>query len=155
VSTDRHETFIQPSRGCHARVKAIREDVGANHPLPEASLLSLVTALIGMLLGFGGLKELFVRGILYRELQPLLVGATGALVGALLLLAALAHWRRWSLWPRLAIASGSASVMFHLYASMPPERNVGVLAMLLGVGIGIALIVRASRERAPLELVKR
>jgi ABC-type proline/glycine betaine transport system permease subunit len=119
-------------------------------------LLSIVTALIGMLLGFGGLQELVVRGILYREPQPFLVGAIGALVGASLLLTALAHWRRWARWPRLAIAAGSASVLFHLYASMPPERNVGLLAMLLGVGIGIALIVRAARaERAPLELIKR
>jgi hypothetical protein len=119
-------------------------------------LLSLFTAVIGMLLGVGGLRELFVRGILYREMQPLLVGATGALVGALLLLTALAHWRRWPRWPRLAIAAGSASVVFHLYASMPPERNVGLLAMLLGVGIGIALIARASRaDRAPLHLIKR
>jgi hypothetical protein len=116
-------------------------------------LLSILTAVVGMLLGVGGLQELFVRGIIYRELQPFVVGAMGALVGAFLLLAALAHWRRWSRWPRLAIAAGSASVVFHLYASMPPERNVGLLAMLLGVGIGVTLIVRAAR--ASLELVKR
>lgn len=119
-------------------------------------MLSIFTAVIGLLLGFGGLQELFVRGILYRELQPFLVGATGALVGAMLLLTALAHWRRWPRWPRLAIAAGSASVLFHVYASRPPERNVGLLAMLLGVGIGLALIVRASRAaRSPLELTKR
>lgn len=119
-------------------------------------MLSIVTAVIGMLLGVGGLQELFVRGVLYRELQPLLVGATGALVGAMLVLSALAHWRRWPMWPRLAVATGSASVLFHLYASMPPERNVGLLAMLLGIGIGITLIVRASRgDRTPLELIRR
>jgi hypothetical protein len=131
--------------------------MGDDSPMTRGSrLLSLFTAVIGMLLGVGGLRELFVRGILYREMQPLLVGATGALVGALLLLTALAHWRRWPRWPRLAIAAGSASVVFHLYASMPPERNVGLLAMLLGVGIGIALIARASRaDRAPLHLIKR
>jgi hypothetical protein len=119
-------------------------------------MLSIMTAVIGMLLGFGGLQELVVRGILYREVQPFVVGAVGALVGALLLLASIALWRRWSRWPRLAVAAGSASVVFHVYASMPPARNVGLLAMLLGVGIGLALIVRGARpEPPPLALTKR
>jgi hypothetical protein len=119
-------------------------------------MLSIVTAVIGMLLGLGGLQELFVRGIVYREMQALLVGAAGTLVGTLLLVAAIALWRRWTVSPRLAIAAGAISVVFHLYASMPPARNVGVLAMLLGVGIGLVLIVRGARpERAPLTLTKR
>ena len=118
-------------------------------------MFSMMTAVIGMLLGLGGLQELVVRGILNREVQPLFVGAVGALVGALLLLTALALWRRWTHWPRLAIAAGTVSVVFHLYASMTPERYVGMLAMLLGVGIGVALIVRGARpDRQPLVLTK-
>jgi hypothetical protein len=113
-------------------------------------MLSIMTAVSGILLGLGGLQELVVRGILNREVQPLFVGAGGALVGALLLLASIALWRRWSRWPRLAVAVGTVSVVFHLYASMTPERYVGLLAMLLGVGIGLALIVRGTRRERPL-----
>jgi hypothetical protein len=153
-----HEIFIHDSRGRHARSVRDREDGSQRFivSLAEGAVLSILTAVIGLVLGFGGLQELVVRGIVYREMQPLLVGAVGALIGALLMLAALAHWRRWRTWPRLAVAAGSMSVAFHLYASMPPERNVGLLAMLLGVGIGLTLIVRATREeRAPLASRKR
>lgn len=44
----------------------------------------ITTAMVGLLLGFGGLQELFVRGIWNGERQPLLFGATGALIASLL-----------------------------------------------------------------------
>ena len=119
-------------------------------------MLPITTAVIGFLLGVGGLQELFVRGIWNGELQPLLVGASGALVSALLLVAALAIWRRWPQWPRIATMAGALSIAFHLYGALPPERNVGLLAMTLGVGIGIALLASAIRRREPpLELIGR
>jgi hypothetical protein len=115
------------------------------------TMLPATTAVIGILLGFGGLQELFVRGIWNGERQPFLVGAGGAAVAALLLLAALAIWRRWAVWPRLAAFAGALSVVFHVYAALPPARNVGVFAMLSGVGIGVVLLAQAlrSRERRP------
>ena len=45
----------------------------------EVSVLPLTTAVIGFLLGLGGLRELLVDGIWYGQLQPLLIGAAGAL----------------------------------------------------------------------------
>lgn len=110
-------------------------------------MLPMMTAVTGLLLGFGGLQELFVRGIWNGERQPLLVGAAGALVAALLMLAALAIWRRWTVWPRLAALAGALSVAFHVYAALPPQRNVGVFAMMIGVGIGVVLLAQALRSR--------
>src|SRR6187549_3137109 len=81
----------------------------------EVPVLPLTTAVIGFLLGLGGLRELLVDGIWYGQLQPLLVGAAGALVSSLLLLAALAIWLRWSRWPRLATFAGALSIVFHIY----------------------------------------
>ena len=114
-------------------------------------MVPITTVVVALLLGFGGLQELFVRGIWNGERQPLLVGATGALVAALLLLSALAMWRRWTAWPRLAAIAGALSVAFHVYGALPPERNVGMLALALGVGIGVVLLAQAlrSRERRP------
>ena len=118
-------------------------------------MLPLTTAVIGFLLGLGGLRELLVDGIWYGQLQPLLVGAAGALVSSLLLLAALAIWLQWSRWPRLATFAGAISIVFHLYAALQPQRNVGVLAMTLGVGVGIALLAYARRRgEVALELVQ-
>ena len=111
-------------------------------------MLPLTTAVIGFLLGLGGLRELLVDGIWMGQFQPLLVGAAGALVSLLLLLAALAIWLRWSRWPRLATCAGAVSIVFHLYAALPPARNVGLLAMAMGVGVGAALLAHVRRQRA-------
>ena len=121
----------------------------------EVPVLPLTTAVIGFLLGLGGLREFLVDGIWYGQLQPLVVGAAGALVSSLLLLAAIAIWLRWPLWPRLASFVGALSIVFHLYAALQPQRNVGLLAMTLGVGVGVALVAHARRRgEVALELVR-
>ena len=118
-------------------------------------MLPLTTAVIGFLLGLGGLREFLVRGIWFGQLQPLLVGAAGALVSCMLLLAAIAIWLQWSRWPRLAALAGALSIVFHVYGAVQPERNVGVLAMTLGVGIGVALLAHVGRRRrVELQLVE-
>ncbi len=101
--------------------------------------MPMTTVVIGLMLGFGALQELFVRGIWNGEGQPLVVGAAGAVVSALLLLAALAMWRGWSAWPRTAALAGVLSVVFHTYAAFGPERYVG----------NFALLAHALRSRAP------
>jgi len=122
----------------------------------EVSVLPLTTAVIGFLLGLGGLRELVVDGIWYGQLQPLLIGAAGALVSSLLVLAAVAIWLRWSRWPRLASLAGALSIVFHIYAALQPQRNVGLLAMTLGVGIGVALLAHVGRRReVAVRLVER
>jgi hypothetical protein len=118
-------------------------------------MLPLTTAVIGFLLGLGGLREFLVDGIWYGQLQPLLVGAAGALVSSLLVLAAMAIWLRWSRWPRLATLAGVLSIVFHLYAAVQPERNAGLLAMALGVGIGVVLLAHVRHRAVELQLVKR
>ena len=111
-------------------------------------MLPITTAVIGFVLGLGGLQELFVRGIWNGELPSLIVGAMGALVSSLLLVAALAIWRRWSQWPRIAMLAGWLSIAFHVYGALPlPERYVGLLAMMLGVGIGLVLLAYTLRHR--------
>jgi len=119
-------------------------------------VLPLTTAVVGFLLGLGGLRELLVDGIWYGQLQPLLLGAAGALVSSLLLLAAVAIWLRWTRWPRLASFAGALSIVFHVYGALQPQRNVGLLAMTLGVGIGVALLAHVGRRpRVALQLVER
>ncbi|PYP77842.1 MAG: hypothetical protein DMD35_13470 [Gemmatimonadetes bacterium] len=120
------------------------------------TVLPLTTAVIGFLLGLGGLREFLVDGIWYGQLQPLLVGAAGALVSSLLLLAAIAIWLGWSRWPRVATVAGALSIVFHIYGALQPERNVGLLAMTMGVGIGVALLAHVKRHpQAALQLVER
>ena len=110
-------------------------------------MFPLTTAVIGLMLGFGGLQELVVRGVWNGEREAFVIGAAGALVSAFLLLAALAMWRRWTRWPRVAAVAGALSVAFHVYAALPPERSVGIFALASGVAIGVALLAQALRAR--------
>ena len=155
--------LIEPSQTDHAEFMRRRRGVAtltqatiAMRPVhSEVSVLPLTTAVIGFLLGLGGLREFLVRGIWYGQLQPLLVGAAGALVSSMLLLAAIAIWLQWSRWPRLATLAGALSIVFHVYGALPPGRNVGPLAMTMGVGIGVALLTYVGRHRrVDLQLVE-
>jgi hypothetical protein len=93
--------------------------------------------LVAMLLGFGGVEELVVRG---GEVQPLLVGLAGAFVSVLLALAALALWRRHASARRLAVAAALAAIVVHAYGALPPHRNVGILALAVAAAYGTALL---------------
>ena len=50
-------------------------------------MLPLTTAVIGILLGLGGLRDFLIDGTWNGRLQPLLVGAASAMVASLRLLA--------------------------------------------------------------------
>jgi hypothetical protein len=103
-------------------------------------VIPTLTLLVSLLLGAGAAQELVVRGVRGGETQPFAVGAAGILVSLLLAASALALWRRWPGARRLVLAAASLSVGFHVYAALPPHRNVGGLALLIGAGYGLALL---------------
>ena len=103
-------------------------------------MLPIATVVIALVLGAGALQELIVRGVQGGEVQPFWIGVGGLVVCALLLLAAFAMWKRWPSAGRLATLAGSLSIAFHLYAALPPHRNVGGLALVLGLGVGLAML---------------
>ena len=110
--------------------------------------VGILGVLVALLLGFGAVQELVVRGIRGGELQPLIVGALGALVSALLAAAALAVWRSRRDARRIAIVAAIAAILLHAYAALPPHRNVGVAALLIAVCYAALLVVTAVRGRA-------
>jgi hypothetical protein len=103
-------------------------------------ILSVLTILIALLLAFGAAKEFFVRGVEGGEIEPLFIGLVGIIVSALLAISGIALWRRWSTTRQILIVAGTSSILFHVYAALPPHRYVGMLALLLGAGLGLILI---------------
>ena len=103
-------------------------------------MIPTLTLLVSLVLGAGAAQELVVRGVRGGEAQPFAVGAVGVLVSLLLAAAAVALWGRWPGARRLVVAAAGLSVVFHVYAALPPHRNVGGLALLLGAGYGLALL---------------
>lgn len=103
-------------------------------------VLALFSILVALFLGYGAVEELIVRGIRGGEAQPFVIGLVGIVVSVLLAVAGVAFWRRWPAARRLVLIAALASVAFHVYAALPPHRNVGLLALLVGAGYGLILL---------------
>ncbi len=102
--------------------------------------VALFNLLVAVFLGYGAVEELVVRGVRGGETQPFVVGAVGVAVSLMLAVSGVAYWRRWPSAQRLLAVAGLLSVLFHVYAALPPHRNVGVLALLVGAGYGLVLL---------------
>lgn len=102
--------------------------------------MAILSILVGLVLGYGAVEELIVRGIRGGEVQPGIVGAVAAVASALLILSGVAQLRRWPNAWRLVLAAALLCVAVHTYGALPPHRNVGPLALLLGTGYGVSLL---------------
>jgi hypothetical protein len=112
-----------------------------------AFVFSLVAA---ALLIFGGVQELYIRGIQGGEVQPFWVGVFGAASTALLLLAVVARWRRGAAANNLVRAAALVVIVVHLYGAFNADRNVGPFAALVAIGWSVAmLLLTIRRGRAP------
>ena len=115
--------------------------------------LALLNFVVAAVLGFGALQELWIRGVRDGEVQPFFVGLIGALVSLLLVLSGIALWRQWEGARRLVILAAVSSIVFHVCAALPPHRNVGPPALIIGVGYGLVLLaftLRAGGRKAGL-----
>jgi hypothetical protein len=102
--------------------------------------LALLNIVVALYLGYGAVEELWVRGIRSGEIQPLIIGIVGALVSLALIVSGFAHWRRWPNARQLTIFTAVALIAFHVYAALPPHRNVGILVALVATVYGIVLL---------------
>jgi hypothetical protein len=112
-------------------------------------VVALFSILVALFLGYGAVEELVVRGVRGGEAQPFVVGLAGIVVSVLLIAAGLAHWRRGPSSRPLLLVAALASLVFHVYAALPPHRNVGILALLVGAGYGLVLVAVALASSRP------
>lgn len=112
-------------------------------------VLALSGILVALFIGFGAVQEFIVRGLRAGETQPFFVSLAGIFVSILVALSGLAFWRQWPNARRIAIIAAVSSILFHAYASLPPHRNVGPPALIVGIGYGLVLlgVVMSSRGR--------
>lgn len=114
--------------------------------------LALLNMAVALFLGFGAVEEFIMRGVRGGETQPLVVGLAGMLVSLLLIVSGVALWRRGPNARSLTLLAAVSSVLFHVYAALPPHRNVGMLALLVGAGYGLVLlglVLSSTGRRAP------
>ena len=94
----------------------------------------VLNILMALLNGFGAVQEFIVGGLIDHEVQPLLIGLAGIAVSVLFLVSAFAMWRKWANARQWAIVTAISSIVFHVYAALPPHRIVGMVALIVGAG---------------------
>lgn len=104
-------------------------------------VFAVLNILIGLLLGFGAAQEFIVPGLLDRPVQPFFAGLAGIIISLLFMISGIAIWRKWPSARRLVIITAISSIVFHIYAALPPHRNVGMVALILGAGYGLVLLI--------------
>ena len=104
-------------------------------------VFAVLNILVGLLLGFGAAQEFIVLGIVDRRVQPFFAGLAGIVVSVLFITSGVAMWRKWPSARRLVIVTAVLSILFHIYAVLPPHRNVGPPALIIGVGYGLVLLI--------------
>jgi hypothetical protein len=110
-------------------------------------IFAVLNILVGLLLGFGAVQELIVPGIQGGGVQPFFIGLAGIVVSVLFIVSGVAMWRQWPNSRRLALIAAVLSIVFHVYGALPPHRNVGPPALILGVGYGMVLLIYALKGR--------
>jgi hypothetical protein len=104
-------------------------------------VIAILNILVGLLLGFGAVQEVIVPGINGGQVQPFVIGLAGTAISVLFLISGIAIWRKWPGTRRLVIVTAILSILFHVYAALPPHRNVGFIALIIGAGYGLVLLI--------------
>lgn len=104
-------------------------------------ILGILSILVALLTGFGAVQELIALGIINREVQSLMINVAGVAVSVLFLISGIAMWRKWATARTWIIITALSSIVFHVYAALPPHRSVGPVALLVGAGFGLVLLI--------------
>ncbi|MEJ7812651.1 MAG: hypothetical protein WKG32_19720 [Gemmatimonadaceae bacterium] len=104
-------------------------------------LIAILNIIVALVLGYGAIGEFIVLGVNAGQRQPFFAGLAGAVVSLMLLASGIALWRRWPAARQLTIVAAALMVVFHVYAALPPHRNVGILILVLAAGYGLLLLI--------------
>jgi hypothetical protein len=104
-------------------------------------VLVALNMLVALLTGFGALQEFIIRGLLDRQLQPFLVSLVGIIVSVLFMISGISILRQWPAARPLIIVTGMLSILLHVYGAMPPHRNMGYVALLVGAGYAVVMLL--------------
>jgi len=107
-------------------------------------VLVTLNILVASLTGFGALQEFIVGGVGHGKMQPLLISLAGLVVSLLFVISGIALLRRWSQVRRLIILTGTLSILLHVYGVLPPHRNMGFIALIVGAGYGLVMLLVSS-----------
>jgi len=123
------------------RVQGALRDAICFQQTQTSLVLVTLNMLVALLTGFGALQEFIIRGILYGQMQPLLISLAGITVSVLFITSGMALIRRWPKVRRLITLTGTLSILLHIYGVLPPHRNMGFLVLIVGAGYGLVMLL--------------
>ncbi|HJZ82293.1 MAG TPA: hypothetical protein VKD91_18170 [Pyrinomonadaceae bacterium] len=114
---------------------------------PPLSSLALLNILVALLVGFGAAQSFEIRSLRDGTWQMFVVSSVGIIVSLLFIASAVAMFRRWQNGRGLIVVTGVLSILLHVYGALPPHRTIGYLAVLVGAGYGLLMLVAFERQR--------
>ena len=123
-----------------AKVAGATRDVASFENNKARLVLGALNILVALALGYGAVQEFVISGIRYGLLQPLFLSSAAILVSILFIISAVAMLREWTAVRSLVFITGVLSLLVHVYGALPPHRNMGYLALLLGAGYAVVMI---------------
>ena len=97
-------------------------------------VVAILNMVVGLALAFGAAQEGVVGGLMAGRPASFLVGLAGTVTGLLLSASGVALLYGWAHRRGFTLASCFLVAAFSILASLPPQRFLGVVAMLLGIG---------------------
>ena len=110
-------------------------------------LLVTLNMLVAGLTGFGALQELLAGGLFNRKAETVLLSLAAVFISLLFIISGVAMLRHWRRVRRLIMATGLLSILLHVYGSLPPHRTIGYLALLVGAGYGLLMLLGFEWQR--------
>lgn len=129
-----------------AKVSGATRDVAAFENNKTRLLLGALNVLVALVMGFFAVQEFAIRGIRYGQFQPFVLSSAAILVSILFIISAVAMLREWTTARSLVLITGVFSLLVHVYGALPPHRNMGYFALLIGAGYAVVMILVYRRN---------
>lgn len=104
-------------------------------------VLVALNMVVALLTGFGSLQELIMRTVHDWKMEPFLISLVGIMVSILFVTSGIALLRDWPTVRRLITLTGALSILLHVYGALPPHRNMGFIALIVGAGYGLVMLL--------------
>ena len=130
-----------------AKVAGASLDVATFENNKSRLVLIGLNSLVAITMGLAAVREFSITDVRDGRLQPVFLSSAVILVCVLFIISAVAILREWSAERSLVIITGVLSVLVHAYGTLPPHRNMGYLALLIGAGYGLVMILIYQRMK--------
>ena len=129
-----------------AKVSGATRDVASFEHNKTRLLLGVFNILVALVLGFFAVQEFATSGIRDGRLQPFVLSSAAIVVSILFIISAVAMFREWTAARWFVLITGVASLLVHVYGALPPHRNMGYQALLIGAGYAVVMILVYQRN---------